>query len=105
MDIVLEVIDTLFLDRFWVAVHPSSSAGRLSSPNTDSYYVPTSTFSSMREAPTQLQPATKFFQLEPTQYAFMSEWPRDNPYRQGISLFFITWYYARPESMPLTIDH
>ncbi|KAG8532058.1 uncharacterized protein KY384_003695 [Bacidia gigantensis] len=91
MDIVLEVFDTVFFDRFWAAVYPASS---LAAYKENPQHASTPTFSSMREMPTSIQPATKFFQLEPSRYAYLSEWPRDNIYRQGASLFLITWIFG-----------
>lgn len=88
MDIVLEVFDTFAFDRLYATILPTLQAipnGR-NSPN-----VATSTFSSLREMPTVIHPASQFFQLEPTKYAYMSVWPRDNVWRQGLSLYLITW--------------
>lgn len=90
MDIVLEVLDTFLFDRFWATIYPASPSLAYQSGLGDAS--PTSTFSSMRELPTGIQPATQFFQLSPSKYAFMSEWPRDNIYRQAITLHLITWY-------------
>ena len=88
MDIVLEVFDTFLFDRFWSTVYPASTC-------KDPINVAkgtTATFSSMRELPTAIHSSTQFFQLAPSQYAYMSEWPRDNIWRQFITLYLITWY-------------
>lgn len=87
MDVVLEVFDTFLFDRFYAAALPASI---LVSPrhvvtNT------TTTFSSMRELPTAVARTNQFFHLEPSQYAYMSHWGRDNTWRQGISLYLICW--------------
>ena len=96
MDIVLQVFDTFLFDRFWAFVHPASTF-------TDTRNVvklPTTTFSSRREVPTAIiNASTKFFQLEPSPYAFMSAWPRDNIWRQFITLYMITWYVYNPIEM------
>ena len=93
MDIVLEVFDTFLLDRLYATVYPSTTpiiADRLLKDAATA----TSTFSSMRELPTPLQRTTQFFTLDPSPYAYLSAWPRDNIYRQALSLYFITWLAA-----------
>ena len=92
MDIVLEVFDTFLFDALWATVYPASySQASLKIPQNAA----SSTFSSMREIATgRPKPSTQFFQLEPSNYAYMSAWPRDNIYRQGITLYLITWYAA-----------
>jgi len=92
MDIVLEVFDTFLFDRFWATVYPASNPSYAQNVAKHA----TATFSSMRELPTSIQPSTQFFQLNPSQYAYMSEWPRDNIYRQGLTLYLITWYVTLP---------
>ena len=88
MDIVLEIFDTLLFDHFWSIVYPASTF------NHPKHVVKnaTTTFSSMRELPTAIPSSTQFFQLAPSRYAYMSEWPRDNIWRQFITLYLITWY-------------
>lgn len=89
MDIVLEVFDTFILDRLYATILPTITAipnGRISSNDA------TSTYSSQRELPTAVHSASRFFQLEPSEYAYMSAWPRDNIWRQGLSLYLITWW-------------
>ena len=89
MDIVLEVCDTFLFDRLYASVLPGSA---LPSPKSDIVNAITSTYSSLREQPTaHYSPSTQFMQLEPSKYAYMSAWPRDNIWRQGISLYLITW--------------
>ena len=97
MDIVLEVFDTFLFDAFWAAAYPGSSSHTTAKRLQDAA---TTTFSSMREVATGgPQSSTQFFQLEPSRYAYMSAWPRDNIYRQGITLYLITWY-APPSLSP-----
>lgn len=89
MDIVLEVFDTFLFDRLYATILPTGNA----MPNgRNSYNNATSTFSSPRELPTAIHPASQIFQLEPSEYAYMSAWPRDNIWRQGLSLYLITWW-------------
>jgi len=88
MDIVLEVFDTFLFDRFWANVYPLSSWKYIEHVVKDA----TTTFPSMRELPTPIHASTQFFQLEPSPYAYMSELPRDNVWRQFLTLYLITWY-------------
>jgi len=37
------------------------------------------------------EPASQFMSFEPSDFAYMSQWPRDNIYRQAFNLFLITW--------------
>ena len=91
MDIVLEVLDTFLFDRFWSTIYPASTWNHPKNAVKDA----TTTFSSMRELPTAIHSSTHFFQLAPSRYAYMSEWPRDNIWRQFFSLYLITWYISR----------
>lgn len=88
MDVVLEVFDTFLFDRLYAAALPTSAPHQGASIVKDA----TTTFSSVREHPTALARTNQLFQLEPSQYAYMSQWPRDNIWRQGLSLYLITWY-------------
>jgi Delta7-sterol 5-desaturase len=98
MDIILEVVDTLVLDRVYATLAPASSSQYLYQKVSN---VASSTFSSVREGATPApqytyiyEPATRLFSLEPTEWAYKSSWPRDNVFRQGISLFAIVWYVS-----------
>ena len=90
MDIVLEIFDTFLLDRFYATLYPATASVAVKQA-IEGAAAPTSTFSSMRELPTAFQPTTQFFSLDPSPYAYLSAWPRDNIYRQGLSLYLITW--------------
>ena len=98
MDIVLEVCDTFLFDRLYAAALPASSSSFLSQYVKG---VATSTFSSMREMGTQTpsqkyvyEAASKYINLEPSQWAYASALPRDNMYRQAFSLYLITWIFG-----------
>ena len=43
-------------------------------------------------SPWTYKSSTFLFELEPSRYAYMSSLPRNNVFRQYISLFLITWY-------------
>lgn len=85
MDIVLELFDTFVFDRLYATLSPADSGdyGRTVVNGA------TSTFSSQRELPTAVHTSNGFFQ--PSQYAYMSAWPRDSIWRQALSLYLITW--------------
>ncbi|KAK4938055.1 c-5 sterol desaturase [Elasticomyces elasticus] len=98
MDIILEIADTLLLDRFYSAVLPASPAQYLHYKIND---VVNTTFSSIGQAMTgapqydyMYEPASQFINLEPTQWTYSSSWPRDNIFRQAISLFTIVWFFG-----------
>jgi Delta7-sterol 5-desaturase len=84
MDIVLEVVDTFLGDQIFAWALPARPVP-YNYPQmrngTDQVY---STW--------QYTPATKYLYLEPSPAAYKSAWPRDNIYRQAISLYMMTWY-------------
>lgn len=96
MDIVLELFDTFLFDRLYATALPVSVAGYGWQQSGSA----TSTSSSMRELPTPIPSSTQLWKLEPSKYAFMSSWPRDNVWRQSLSLYLVTWYAA-----PTTLLH
>ena len=95
MDIVLELCDTFVFDWLYAAALPGPAQDNAWS-STKIGNATTSSFFSMRESDTafprwQYNPATQYFSIEPSQYAYMSQLPRDSVYRQAISLFLTTW--------------
>jgi len=92
--VVLEVVDTFLFDRIYATLLPASPA--VIAANLAAKDAPTSTFSSMREGPTpfHFQPASQLLSFEPGPYAYMSSWPRDDAWRQAISLYLITWLFG-----------
>ena len=93
MDIVLEICDTFLFDRLYAALLPAST------PSSSRPFIKdaTATFSSMRELPTAIARTNRLFQLEPSKYAYISHWERDNVWRQGISLYIVTSYECRSQ--------
>lgn len=96
MDIILEFFDTYLLDRAYAAAVPASSTSFISQYVKG---VATSTFSSMREMGTQTptqkyvyKPASQYINFTPSSWAYASALPRDNVYRQLLSLYMITWW-------------
>ncbi|KAL6245147.1 c-5 sterol desaturase [Rhinocladiella similis] len=98
MDIVLEIADTLVLDRVYSFFAPASPAQYIYHNLKN---VTTTTWSSIRETSTGApqfsyiyEPASQYLSLPPTEWTYSSSLPRDNIFRQGISLFFIVWIFG-----------
>ncbi|KAL2007194.1 hypothetical protein VTN00DRAFT_8632 [Thermoascus crustaceus] len=92
MDIVLEVWDTFLGDRLYATLVPASLSSSITFPS-DSVFNGTLSFFGQPDSYVY-EPATKFFRLEPSKYAYLSAWPRDNIYRQSVSFFLITWIFG-----------
>ena len=97
MDIVLEVFDTFGFDYMYSKLLPASTPSAFAQA---AKHAASSTFSSLKEGATMhptdpswsFDPASKLLSFEPSQWAYRSQWPRDNIYRQALSLYLITWY-------------
>jgi Delta7-sterol 5-desaturase len=87
MDIVLEIVDSFTADYIYAFLLPVRPAPYGFSYGTTANATAVETLSAW-----QYKPATSFFSIQPSQAAYLSAWSRDNIFRQGISLFFITWY-------------
>ncbi|RDW89329.1 putative c-5 sterol desaturase protein [Coleophoma cylindrospora] len=85
MDIVLEVVDTFGFDYAYAAILPAQPA-----PYSLKDGASNSTSPAL-SSPWQYSPSNSIFQLRPREAAYMSAWTRDNPIRQFVSLFLITW--------------
>jgi lathosterol oxidase len=84
MDIILSVADTFLFDRLYATVLPRSH-GALSNSTTAALF---------SEKPIELDSISEYFGWQPSEYANLSQLPRDNDFRQLFSLFLITWYDA-----------
>jgi len=95
MDVILELFDTFALDRIYAALLPLTPSMLAFSTVDGLAAAPNATWSSLKADATpaayHFQPASQFVSFEPTNYAYMSRWNRDNMLRQATSLFFITW--------------
>lgn len=89
MDFVLECFDSVLFDRMYAHLLPAFP--QLEKPQT-----PDATYSSMRQMPTgyTYEASSHFLPtfLGPSDFTYMSQWPRSNPWRQAISLYIITSY-------------
>lgn len=91
MDIILELWDTFIGDRMYSTLLPAS----LSSVSLPAFVDAASNTSLAlfgAAEPFVYEPATQLIHLEPSKYAYLSAWPRNNIYRQFTSFFLITWY-------------
>jgi lathosterol oxidase len=99
MDIVLEIFDTFIGDHVWAAIFPAKSApydypqtsGNASAAAAAAAGISSSAREQQSFSSWTYKPATDYFSIQPYQAAYMSQWPRDNVWRQGISLYAITW--------------
>ncbi|KAH3578683.1 hypothetical protein KXV22_006199 [Aspergillus fumigatus] len=93
MDIVLEIWDTFIGDRVYSALLPLSLSSTVSLPGlTNAANSSLSLFGASK--PFVYEPATQLFRLEPSKYAYLSAWPRNNIYRQFLSFFLIVWIFG-----------
>ena len=90
MDVVLELFDTFGFDYLWATVLPASATWTSFHPASAAA---NTTFSSSRELPSayEYRPAASYYRLSPSRWAYQSALPRDNFFRQWISLYLITW--------------
>jgi len=87
MDIALELCDTYFFDYMYAKVLPAQPA-----PYSLNGAFSNSTITDLKAAsPWHFEPASSILSFPPTDAAYMSQWTRDNAYRQLFSLFIITW--------------
>lgn len=92
MDVVLEVFDILVGDRLYATALPATLSTTLSPALSTFIEDANNTLALFGDAQSfKYQPATSYLYIEPSKYAYMSAWPRDNIYRQAFSLFLITW--------------
>jgi lathosterol oxidase len=94
MDIVLEIVDFLIFDRLYAGIWPAGPASHGLSAVKD---IQNATIPSYGGIPTeylnnfQYKPASQYISVAPSKYAYMTSWPRDDPFRQLLSLYLITW--------------
>lgn len=94
MDFVLEGFDTYIFDAIYAFLFPwpGSSTGSLKAAAANS-----TTGSIVGDGRPLLtngyvfQPASKYWQFSPGEKAYLTTWPRDDVWRQAVSLYFITW--------------
>lgn len=90
MDIILELWDTFIGDRLYSTLLPTSLSSSVSLPAFVNAAANTS-MALFGPEPYVYEQATQMIYLEPSKYAYLSAWPRNNIYRQFTSFFLITW--------------
>jgi lathosterol oxidase len=76
MDVFLDILDTLILDRCYAFLSPDLNASLESGNSTNS----------------QLNRHVKiYYPMQPSKWAEASLWKRDDLARQALSLYLITW--------------
>ncbi|KAK4570000.1 c-5 sterol desaturase [Recurvomyces mirabilis] len=108
MDVVLELADTFLFDRLWANLLPINpavanfdpistiTAGFKSSFDYNATYNTASSASAAlagdaslaRSSAWSFQPSSEWFSVQPSEFAWMSRWDRDNVWRQMLTLFF-----------------
>jgi len=87
MDIALELCDTFFFDYVYATLLPTQPAPyNLANGGGNA-----TQFDVKASSPWQYESSTKYLSFTPRDAAYMSQWTRDNIYRQLFSLFLITW--------------
>ncbi|KAJ5570347.1 uncharacterized protein N7459_009777 [Penicillium hispanicum] len=93
MDIILELWDTFIGDRLYSMLLPTSLSSAVSFPAFVNAANSSLALFGASE-PFIYEPATQLIHLEPSKYAYLSAWPRNNIYRQFTSFFLITWIFG-----------
>ncbi|PLB34485.1 sterol desaturase family protein [Aspergillus candidus] len=93
MDIALEIWDTFIADRLYASLLPVSLSSSVTLPGSNNAVNSTLSFFGASK-PFAYEPATQWIYLEPSKYAYMSAWPRNNIYRQALSFFLIVWIFG-----------
>lgn len=91
MDVILEVFDTFIGDRLYANLLPALTAAKTSDQILNATYNSLPQAPNVFTTPYTYHPASSYISLEPSDFAYMSQWSRDHIVRQAISLFFITW--------------
>ncbi|KAJ6076614.1 hypothetical protein N7499_008595 [Penicillium canescens] len=93
MDIILEIWDTFIGDRLYSSLLPASLSSSVSFPAFVNAANSSLALFGAAE-PFVYEQATQMIYLEPSKYAYLSVWPRNNMYRQFTSFFLITWIFG-----------
>ncbi|KAI9714863.1 MAG: c-5 sterol desaturase [Bogoriella megaspora] len=93
MDVVLEAFDRYLFDYVYATVLPANSNFFQYDLLKDSYLASNATLDSIASN-YRYTPASQYVSFPPTQYAYQSQWARDNIYRQAFSLYIITTLFG-----------
>jgi lathosterol oxidase len=95
MDLVLEGFDTYLFDPVYASLYPVVPRGNIYSGLNGNA---SAAGAILGDAPAprfnnwEYKPASQYLSFQPLSWAYESSWQRDEPLRQFISLFVITWY-------------
>lgn len=90
MDIALELVDKYLFDYIYSAVLPLKTPSQLlerGAANGTAWDVKAA-------SSWHYEPASQFISFVPADVAYMSQWSRDNIYRQALTLLVVTWYFS-----------
>lgn len=101
MDVVLEIADTFMFDRMFASLLPIQSTSTFDPISTltagfkgyenDTTFADATQSAELARSGWQFEPASQYLSVQPSEYAWMSRWDRDNVYRQFVSLYILTW--------------
>lgn len=75
MDVVLDILDTFVFDKLYAFLLPAKSFDLLDQDSLHDYN----------------RHISRYVTVIPSEYAMQSTWPRDNIFRQFLSLFITIW--------------
>lgn len=87
MDLVLEGFDAYVFDRLYATLLPTQNLNITSQLASENVFATASCLDNY-----DFKPASKYLSFPPSEYACMSTLPRENIWRQLISLYIITWF-------------
>ena len=86
MDITLEFVDTYLFDKIYATLLPAQSP-----PFNTNNGLNSTLYDAKAASPWEYQPASTYLSFPPGDAAYLSQWNRDNIWRQLITLYLITW--------------
>ncbi|KAF4308509.1 Fatty acid hydroxylase [Botryosphaeria dothidea] len=89
MDLVLEGLDAYVFDRLYATLLPAQNLNITSQLASENVSATASCLDNY-----DFMPASKYLSFPPSEYACMSTLPRENVWRQLISLYIITWLFG-----------
>lgn len=87
MDIVLELCDTFLFDHIYAAILPAKPSSLFLKDGA----INGTQFDAKAYSSWQYEASNQYLSWTPRDAAYMSEWTRDNAYRQIITLLLLTW--------------
>jgi len=101
MDIALELCDKYFFDHVYAALLPVQTAPY----NLGNGVINSTAFDPKASSPWEYHPASTFLSFAPGDAAYMSQWTRDNTWRQLITLYIITWSVLHMSSLHISLTY